>query len=146
MALPLLTRDQVAKAWAAYLRTGNKSEAARVVGCDEATIRRMVQKKLKDAPELAEMHTQALLEGEVEVRDLMALVRDRLRTILQNPNATVDEIRQAAAAVHEGGKVASHIRVNQAKVMGKLIERGEIKVQATTQALTIIAPPEVEPE
>lgn len=117
-----------------------------MVGCDEATIRRMVQKKLKDAPELAEMHTQALLEGEVEVRDLMALVRDRLRTILQNPNATVDEIRQAAAAVHEGGKVASHIRVNQAKVMGKLIERGEIKVQATTQALTIIAPPEVEPE
>lgn len=141
-----LTCAEISKAWSVYLRTGSKSEAARAVGCGETAIRQMVKKKLADNAEKSEMHGQALLEAEVEVRDLMALVRTRLQEILMDPNATVEEIRQAAAAVHEGGKVASHIRVNNAKVLGKLIERGEIKLQATTQALTIVAPPEVEPE
>ena len=137
---------EISKAWSVYLRTGSKSEAAREVGCSEQAIRAMVKKKLADNAEKSEMHGQALLDAEVEVRELMALVRTRLQEILMNPNATVEEIRQAAAAVHEGGKVASHIRVNNAKVMNKLIERGQVTVNTTPQALTIVAPPEVEPE
>ena len=141
-----LTLGQVTTAWSVYLRTDSKSEAALAVGCDETTIRKMVKKKLAENAEKAEMHGQALLDAEVEVRDLMALVRTRLQEILMDPNASVEQIRQAAAAVHEGGKVASHIRVNNAKVMNKLIERGEIKLTAQPQALSIVAPPEVEPE
>lgn len=139
-----LTPAKVTKAWATYLLTGNKSEAARAIGCNETTIRKLIKRKLGDSHGKAELHGIALVEAEIEARELMRLVRVKLQGILRNPDATPSDIREAAAGVHEGAKVTSHIRVNNAKVMNKLVERQQITVSEST--LTIVAPPEVEPE
>jgi len=141
-----VTPAQAAKAWEVYSQTGNKSEAARMCGLSESAVRGIIKKKVADQATRRDLHASAMEQAEIDGRLLADKVRRQLSTALDAKAIPVRDLTALASAVHDNLRVISSVRVNQAKLSGAFIEKTQVNLTATVSPLTIIAPPEVEPE
>lgn len=138
-----LSPEETRRIWAEYLVCGNYVETGRRTGHPESTVRMAIKRHMKDGASRRDLHAEALAEGEMNARDLMAKVRGKVDTAL---DGVLDpkELAALAGVVHDSARVASTLRINQARLTGTLIEKRE--TQLTVSPLTIIAPEESEPE
>lgn len=142
-----LTPAEFKKVWASYLQTGSYSEAARLSGLAESTVRMAIKRRIADSATRRDLHAQALMEGEMDARELVALAREKLTSALKTTDKLEPrDLATLAGAAHDSARVATTLRINDAKLSGAFVERTQSQVTVTASPLTIIAPPEVEPE
>jgi len=115
-------------------------------GLSESAVRGIIKKKVADQATRRDLHASAMEQAEIDGRLLADKVRRQLSTALDAKAIPVRDLTALASAVHDNLRVISSVRVNQAKLSGAFIEKTQVNLTATVSPLTIIAPPEVEPE